>query len=186
MPQPLTPSDRGEFYGAVNEWIQKTCDDERSQAFKSTLPSNIAARLEDADPAEWFPVEDSKVLYEKILAYFGEESLEVFIEFYVSRAIHGFIKGLVAFISPLGLAKRALSLWRRFHSTGRPEIEIKDKNHGSITLYDWDYSSIHCKVHALWFAELIRVAGGKDIKVTETHCVHRGDSHCRWEIKFAP
>ncbi|MBD3285432.1 hypothetical protein GF359_03325 [candidate division WOR-3 bacterium] len=184
MPHPEVPSDRGEFYGAVAEWVLNAYDKDRYQRFKETLHPQLAERLENADPAEWYPVEDSRVMYERIVASFGKDSLVSFIRFYVSRAIHGFIRGLVSFIPPLGLAKRALALWNRFHSTGRPEIEMIDKNHGIITLFDWDYSPIHCKVHALWFAELIRTAGGKNPVVEHTHCVHRGDEFCRWEVGF--
>ncbi|MBN2378939.1 hypothetical protein JXM67_03965 [candidate division WOR-3 bacterium] len=184
MPHPEVPSDRGEFYGAVAEWVAKTYDKDRYNQFKETLHPQLSERLENADPAGWYPVEDSRIIYENMAECFGDGGLTDFVHFYVSRSIHGFIRGLVAFISPLGLAKRALALWNRFHSTGRPQIEIVDKNHGTITLYDWNYSPIHCKVHALWFAELVRVAGGKNPVVEETHCVHRGDEFCRWEVSF--
>jgi len=184
MPHPEVASDRGEFYGAVAEWILKAYDKDRYIQFKETLNSQLTRRLENADPAGWYPVEDSRLLYEAMIAFFGGDCLADFVRFYVSRSIHGFITGLVVFIPPLGLAKRALSLWKRFHSTGKPETQIISKTHGIITLYDWDYSPIYCRVHGLWFAELIRVAGGKNPVVEETHCVHRGDSFCRWEIRF--
>lgn len=164
--------------------MAKKFGEERYAEFSKKIPQRIVDRLENADQAAWYPVEDSRLLYEQMFSFFGEEHLADYIKFYVDKAIHGFIKGLVAFLKPLDLAKRTLALWRRFHSTGNPEIEIINPNQGRITLKDWDHSPIHCKVHALWFAELIRVAGGKNPKVEETHCVHRGDEFCRWDIRF--
>jgi hypothetical protein len=181
----LQSFDRGEFFPKVRDWALQEFGQEPYNQLSKTLPSEIAHLLEHADPAAWYPVEYTRITYEGIASYFGEDQLESFVRFYVDKAIHGFIRGLVAFLRPLDLAKRALALWRRFHSTGRPEIEVLSKTHGTITLYDWDYSRIHCKVHALWFAELIRAAGGKNVEVKETHCVHSGDGFCRWGITFS-
>ncbi|NLI98750.1 hypothetical protein GX441_08850 [bacterium] len=177
--------DRGEFYPKVRNWIIQKFGEERYLEFSETLPREIAERLEDADQAAWYPVEDSKLLYEKMFAHFGEEHLEDYVHFYVNQAIKGFLRGLVSFLKPLDLAKRALSLWKRFHSTGRFDTAVHNPTHGTITLYDWAYSPVHCKIHGLWFRELVSMAGGKDIEVTETHCVHKGDPFCRWEVHFA-
>ncbi len=176
--------DRGEFYPKVKEWVLGEFDGDTYQRFAKNLPSPIVDLLENADPAGWYPVEYSKIIYEKIVSFFGDEHLKGFVKFYVSKAISGFLKGLLVFIKPLDLAKRALALWERFHSTGRPEIEIISPTHGTITLYDWDYSPVHCKVHALWFAELVRIAGGKNPIVAHTHCVHQGDKFCRWKVSY--
>ncbi len=176
--------DRGEFYPKVKSWVVQGFGQEVYKKYALTLPPRIVERFESADQAAWFPVEDSRLVYESIVSFFGDEQLENFVKFYVNLAISGFLRGLVIFLRPLDLAKRALALWKRFHTTGRPEIEIVSKNHGVITLHDWNYSPIHCRVHNYWFKELVRIAGGKDINVAETHCVHSGDSFCRWEVTF--
>lgn len=176
--------DRGEFYPKVKAWIVEKFGGEKYADFCKILPASISDRLENADQAAWYPVEDSRLLYEKLFSFFGEEHLPDYVRFYVDKAISGFIRGLVAFLKPLDLAKRSLALWKRFHSTGKPKIEMVSPTHGKITLADWNHSPIHCKVHTLWFTELARIAGAKDIEVTETHCVHRGDEFCRWDVTF--
>ncbi len=176
--------DRGEFYPKVKYWILERFGEDKYNDFRNTLPDAICERMEDADPAKWYPAKDSQVLYEKLFAYFGENYIKDYVKFYTKQAIGGFIRGLVAFMSPLGLAKRAAALWGRFHSTGRVSVEFISKTQGKITLYDWKQSPIHCKVHTNWYAELIRMAGGKNINVEECYCVHKGDDFCRWEVSF--
>ena len=99
--------DRGEFYPKVKRWIIVRFGADKYREFKKSLPKSISNRLETADNAGWYPVEDSRTLYEKMFAYFGENHMEDYVKFYTNEAINGFIRGLVAFMSPLGLAKRA-------------------------------------------------------------------------------
>jgi hypothetical protein len=176
--------DRGEFYPKVGDWIIKEFGKERYEEFSKTLPEELAHRLENADPAGWYPVQDSRLLYEKMFDFFGTQHLESYVQYYANQALKGFLRGLVAFMNPLGLARRSAALWGRFHSTGRIEVELLSRNHGTITLHDWNHSPIHCHIHRLWYAELARIAGGKNVRVEETHCVHRGDEFCRWDIQF--
>jgi hypothetical protein len=176
--------DRGEFYPKVKKWIVERFGVDKYREFKKTLPKRLSNRLETADNAGWYPVEDSRLLYEKMFDYLGQNHLEDYVKFYTNEAINGFIRGLVAFMSPLGLAKRAAALWGRFHSTGKVEVKFISKTHGLITLHNWNYSPIHCEIHRLWYAELARIAGARNVLVTEIQCVHRGDSHCCWEVKF--
>ena len=41
-----------------------------------------------------------------------------------------------------------------------------------------------CGILGGWYGELVRTVGGREIEVTHSNCVSRGDTSCKWHIKW--
>lgn len=180
---------RGLMYAAINGWITEKFDESRFQHFKQTLPRDFIELFDNLDIKEWYPAEDVYRAYEYLIKYFENqmsqsELIASIVGYMFRQSITGFMKGMMAFLTPSTLIKRATTFWRRVHSAGEIEIERSSKNHLLVTLHGWKIHKISCKIFAGWMVELMRLTGSKNIKVKETHCALEGNEVCCWEAGF--
>lgn len=180
---------RGFMYAAINGWILEKFDENRFQDFKQTLPRDLIEIFDNLDIKEWYPAEDAYHAYEYFIKYFEnqmseKELIASIVDFMFRQSIRGFMKGMMAFLTPSTLIKRATTFWRRVHSAGEIEIERVSKNHLLVTLHGWKIHRISCVIFAGWMVELMKLTGSKNIQVRETHCALDGDGPCCWEAGF--
>lgn len=157
--------------------------------FNKTLPRDLVRILDTLDTKLWYPAEDVYRAYEYFIEYFkdemGEDELiSSIVDFMFRQSISGFMKGMMAFLTPATLIKRATAFWRRVHSTGRITIENVEKNWLRVTLHDWKVHKISCKIFAGWMVELMKLAGSKNIEIEEINCALDGEGPCQWEATF--
>lgn len=123
---------RGLMYAAINGWITEKFDESRFQDFKQTLPKDLIEIFNNLDIKEWCPAEDVYHAYEYLIKYFENqmsqsELISSIVGFMFHQSITGFMKGLMSFLTPSTLIKRATTFWRRVHSAGEIEIERVSK-----------------------------------------------------------
>ncbi|MBD3286844.1 hypothetical protein GF359_09445 [candidate division WOR-3 bacterium] len=183
-----TGNDKGDYFEPLRMWVVDTLGKASLKRLKELVGAEIATPLDGADPDRWYPTAYSARLYEALYDLVGkdEEKIRDFARFYLYERTKGFMRVLMTFASPMQLALRVGRMWQRFHDTGRAQVEIidadKSETRAKLTILDWWASPANCLVNTFFYEEMVRIAGGKHVYCEETHCVHRGDDFCRWEI----
>ena len=99
-------------------------------------------------------------------------------------------KGIVGMIikwagSPDLLIRKASEYWPEFYSFGRLEGEIIEKGHGIIRGYNVSPEPFFCEdVLTEYFHGVMENLNLKNLEVKHTKCVHRGDEHCEWDMRW--
>ena len=82
---------------------------------------------------------------------------------------------------------RASILWKSFHDTGEPIVELEpDRNQAIFRIADYELPHPEsCRNLVGWVRRMIELSGGKNARVTERKCICRGDDCCEmialWE-----
>lgn len=80
--------------------------------------------------------------------------------------------------------------WRKVCTCGRAEaiklVQTPDgkKGHFTVRLYDFDFHPLHCKGQLGSFLQLAKLLGGKNAKIEEKKCMHRGDPYHEFFITW--
>jgi hypothetical protein len=177
------------MYAAIEGWMTEKFDHDRFSDFKNKLPWDLTRMLDELDTKLWYPAEEVYRAYEYFIEYFKEEMgadelISSIVDFMFRQSITGFMKGMMAFLTPATLIKRATAFWRRVHSTGSISIENVEKKRLRVTLHDWKVHKISCMIFAGWMNELMKLTGSKNIKVEEVHCGLEGEGPCQWVATF--
>ena len=188
--RPATGNDKGDYFEPLRIWVVDKLGKSALRRLAELVGPEIATPLDGADPDKWYPTEYSARLYEALYELVGgdEEKIHDFARFYLYERTKGFMRVLMTFVSPMQLAFRVGKMWRRFHDEGKATVELVEadskKTTAKLTILDWRASAVNCLVNTYFYQEMVRIAGGKHVHCEETHCVHRGDDFCRWEISW--
>ncbi|MBD3285429.1 hypothetical protein GF359_03310 [candidate division WOR-3 bacterium] len=180
---------RGVLYAAVRGWIRENFSNERYLDFLGNLPKNLYERMVIFEAEEWYPAQDVYPVYEYLIEYLRPEMSEAeiikdIVGYMFKKSVTGFLRTLVAFLSPSNLIKRATSFWLQVHSQGRIETEkIRDK-YLIVQLHEWKAHRISCLIFERWMCELLHLAGGINILTKKVGCALKGDDACRWEVIY--
>jgi hypothetical protein len=88
---------------------------------------------------------------------------------------------VLRFTSPVWLLERGRDVWARSHTTGRWEIESKDRWLRG-RLYDFAGSSLaYCASLRTWLTRSCQMTGAQAIHITEPECRARGARACVFE-----
>lgn len=180
---------RGLLYGVVARWTAERFGEEKFKSFLATLPKEYSHPLANFEKKEWYPAIQVYPVYEYLIDFLSGEMNEAevitgIVNFMFSQALTGFMKGLLSFLTPARLQKRATSFWLRVHSQGRIECTHAGKNHLNVQLHDWKIHRISCLIFAGWMKQLVMLTGGKDVEVKEIHCALDGGGPCQLEAKY--
>jgi len=180
---------RGVLYAAIRGWIRENYSDERYLDFLQGLPKDLHDRMVMFEFDEWYPAGDVYPVYEQFIEYFeGElqesELISRIVEYMFEKSVKGFLRKLVAFLTPPTLIKRATSFWQQVHSQGNIGIEKIAHQHYLVSLHDWKIHRISCLIFEGWMRQLLSVAGGISILTEKVSCSLKGDDACKWEVIY--
>ena len=180
---------RGLIYGAVSRWTAEEFGEEKLEAFLKKLPDESKEILRNYDKKEWYPAKDAYVIYERLVSFLSSKMSEAdvisgLVNFMFSQAVTGFMKGLMSFLTPARLTKRATKFWLRVHSQGRIEYIDGKNNQFNVVLHDWSVHRTSCLIFAGWLKQLVEYTGAKNVKVSEVNCSLDSPDPCRWEVKY--
>ena len=77
------------------------------------------------------------------------------------------------------------ALWRSAHDTGEAVITLDGPTEATMTLVDFGVRSREfCRVTTGYAAEVVTLAGGRDVKVTHPACRDDGAPECVWRATW--
>ncbi len=87
--------------------------------------------------------------------------------------------------TPELLIRKASEMWPEFYSFGRLEGEVIEEGHGVLRGYNLSPEPFFCEqVLTEYFYGIMENLKLRDLHITHTKCVHRGDNFCEWELRW--
>ncbi|MBD3285430.1 hypothetical protein GF359_03315 [candidate division WOR-3 bacterium] len=105
---------RGLMYAAASRWTAEQFGDDKLEKFLETLPDEYRNILNNYDKKEWYPAKGAFIVYDHLITFLADvmtetEVFEGITNFMFPQAITGFMKGLLSFLTPARLTRRATS-----------------------------------------------------------------------------
>lgn len=90
------------------------------------------------------------------------------------------------FISPEKIIEKAGEMWEKHYTVGKlVSGELDGENEGlTAHLYDIDYHPILCDYLSGYFSSILKMGTGRSVKAEEVKCIHKGDDHHQFVIKW--
>ena len=144
-------------------------------------------------PSSWYSEDDHlallRLLGRLIQTSLSEQQEDVFVWMGRNSAqtdMSTVYSSLVSTASPETAFRRGGTLWQAYHDSGSLQITMTGPSKGTAELTDYPGSAPEvCRVLTGWLAGFVQTAGGKDVKVRETRCKHRGAMSCIWEVEWS-
>lgn len=175
--------------------LTSLCDYVRSRLQKKGLESFFTRLSPDdrrtiitARESEWYPFSLERHLREAIVREFNPEDprravfeADLFISQYdISGLLYAILKSMPMDV----LLKKAQLLWGRLYRPGRIRAVANNNNHVVVELMGFPSDPLFCPRIEAWSVVAARILGSKNVKVSETACLHRGHPLCRWEVTW--
>ena len=137
--------------------------------------------------AKWYPEADLLALIEAMLPLIPGPRDEVLASMGAHSArehLQGIYSHLTGGRSATPSPSQAFALWASQHDTGRLKIESSSPDEMVMSVRDFGHpSETMCGIFGGYFAELLRLQGARDVRVTQRECVLRGAPQCSWMLK---
>jgi hypothetical protein len=136
----------------------------------------------------WYPFEVNKELDQAIVDVVGGGDLNIFkkIGAWSAQAnLGGAHRSFLSPGDPLGFLAQSDRIYNFYYDKGRREYEATGPNSGVITTYEAEtFSANDCLTVIGWYEEALKMCGAKKVVMTEDSCRARGDSCCRYQIRW--
>jgi uncharacterized protein (TIGR02265 family) len=136
----------------------------------------------------WYPFEISKEMDQAIVDVLGGGDLDIFkrIGAWSARAnLTGPHRAFVSAGNPQALLALTDRIYKFYYDTGYREYEETGPDSGIMTTYEADvFSENDCLTVMGWYEEAIRMCGATRVVITEESCRARGDSCCRYRLRW--
>ncbi len=197
---------RGIAIIAVREYVREHLDEEGYVTFLSHLPVEHSRIVQEANRAEWYPVEIIRDLRARVAARFNpQDARKAAFELglYTSTFEQStFLRGIMKHLPLHLILKQAASLWKKFYRPGTMQVfekaiegeggeeegkEGEEGEVGMVALELHDFPAVDpllCPQFEAWLFTAGKNQNLKNLAVKETLCVHKGDGCCRWEATW--
>ena len=158
--------------------------------------ARVLARLPETDRTAcaniltggWYPFELNEHIDAAVAAEMGmgEDVFLLMGEKSALQNLSGPHKAMLSTGDPHGLLRRAPQIYQMYYDTGRREYESTGDRKAVLRTYDAETISRNdCLTVIGWHRKAIEMCGGRDVKVTETHCRANGASHCEYVCEWS-
>lgn len=138
--------------------------------------------------SEWYPESDQLGLLRALVQIVPDQGMdpwEFMGRFTAKHDLSSLYKSMIREDDPSGTLRNGALLWRTYHDTGRCTVTLEGESAAMVTLEEYGMPSREmCGILGGWYGELVRTVGGRDVEVEHSHCVSRGDTACKWQIKW--
>ncbi len=140
--------------------------------------------LENLKIKDLFPLRDFLLFLHGIAEVYGENELRRNSREAAKK------KGIVGIMikwagTPEILLRKASEYWPEFYNFGKLKGKVLGEGYGVIIGYDISPEPFFCNIVLTeYFYGILGNLKLKDLSVVHTKCVHRGDDHCEWELKW--
>ena len=168
--------------------IVKTLRVNRTGAL-AILPLTLRMYLEDRIIVfGWYPEEDFLALVRAASELVPMEKSD-FYDFVGRTSARTDLTGIYANLlrsgDPLAMLRAGIQAYRSYHDTGRILVTPEGEDRALVDLVDYELGSEEmCAINTAWIDEECRMAGARETETIHTRCTRRGDSFCRWEVKW--
>jgi hypothetical protein len=134
---------------------------------------------------DWIEVEAAIEHARAVETTFGPGSTEVMVTHLAANHAKGIYRAIVTRPGPQETLLMSSRLWRRYYDNGESIVEFPDDNtaHKRILACP-DMPRGHELLLLPYYAELVRQAGARDVKLRHTRCVATGAEDCLTEITW--
>ncbi|MBN2554307.1 MAG: HAMP domain-containing protein [Anaerolineales bacterium] len=154
-----------------------------------TLPSDQQALLSTAlDPTSPYPQTLYAAMIAAITSVFGRDNPGALAQdmaaFVAASEAEGIYKTILKADSVAGVLRKLPMVWRLQVSNGEMIVREHGPGQMEITLNDEVESEICQNSLVGYMRGLIELKGGKRVNVSHVRCIHRGDPHCMYELRW--
>ncbi len=144
-------------------------------------------KYEDIQPMKFYPVgvETSIMLVNRKVFNYQDEDFKKIGEW--TTRVPLVVRLFMKFFGSIGLAAKGASrMWRTYFTVGKLEVVDFDekKKQVILRLTDWDFNPIHCLACQGFFIGVAKLTKNKNVTCEETKCVHRGNEHHEFLLKW--
>jgi uncharacterized protein (TIGR02265 family) len=136
----------------------------------------------------WYPFEACKQLDAAIARVLGKSRDEVYRQLGVRSAqqnLKGAHKNFLMPGDPQAFMAKTDRVYSFYYAQGRRSYEATGPSSGVMTTHDAEtFSDGDCLTVIGWYEEALRMCGARDVLINETRCRARGDSVCRYELRW--
>lgn len=133
--------------------------------------------------AHFYPFDYLMRLMKAYYDLYGEESFDSMSRGVAKR------KGVVGWFinwdeSPESVIKKAAGYWPNFFDFGKVEGKVTGNKEGVLRGYDISPHPLFCRSLGHYYEGIFDYINAKDVEIRSVKCVHKGDKHCEWSIKW--
>jgi hypothetical protein len=134
--------------------------------------------------ASWYPESDQLALLRAVAALLPQAPDPYLMMGRI--AARGDLSSMYSFVVREELKdtlRSATTLWQTFHDTGSLTITVEAPGRALAVVRDYAAASREmCRVIGGYVAEVVTVAGARDVATTKLSCVHEGAAQCSWRL----
>jgi hypothetical protein len=175
---------KGSMLRAHIDWVRDHRDRDSVIAFFEGVPPSMRNVL----AASWYPFEDAIKLDRIMMDQFGDGDL-AFLEELGAYSTRLNLSGVYRSFQRMGVHeffRRSAVLHAQFQDFGTARYEELGANEGRMIHAGYpSYSPLYCSSAIGYYRECIRLHGGTDVDVWESHCHCRGGETCTFEMLWS-
>jgi hypothetical protein len=162
---------------------------QREQALP-LVPPELRHYLEERIfESRWYP-EEHLIPLVRVCAELAGGDLEATLESFGRITARDHLEGgiyshLAGAGDPQSFTIRAVALWSSQHDSGQMQVAVEGEGVASLRLDHYDHSSREmCLILTGYFQQFAESTKLPNPKLEKQRCVHRGDPHCEWELRW--
>lgn len=138
--------------------------------------------------SEWYPYEAYTALLRELdrrMAAPGKDAMRDMGYAAAREDVSGMFRIVTLISSAETAGARAGIFWERYYDTGKLLADEARPGFLRTRIVGFpEIDPLHCRLLAGWIEGLGSVWGARNISVSHTECVHRGNAHCVFEAKW--
>lgn len=179
---------KGSPVRSLQKFVDQQLTKEEREKVLSALPEPFARRLRAPIlPTETIPVhwlnrltEEAAAIKAQPVADFGRMAGREA----ATDAVRGIYRFFALALTPAALMSRAGQMWTALYNRGRIEIADQTDHSCTIKLLDFPSELAGCARTTGWIERLAELTGVKNVRIEQTQCFAKGDSHCEWKVAW--
>lgn len=133
---------------------------------------------------DWVEVADAVEHARAVDAAFGPGTAVTMVTDLAANHSKGIYRAIVTRPGPQETLLMSSRLWRRYYDSGESIVEFPDEHTAHKRILGCDMPPGHEALIIPYYAELVRQAGGRDVKLKHVRCIAQGADDCMTEITW--